>query len=413
MIDKYESNILQAFVVPQTSIVLACFSFATMELVRRGLALLGWQPTVARPIAFQFSSIGKLPNELILQIASYLTIQSATSLSISCYRFYNCLNKEHIAALNQADRSIQENFLVLLERDLPTHILCPHCNKLHPISNPSKHLPSQRPSQAASLIKKPWLECWKADLRNGVRMGIHAEFSSTLFRMAMKFHRQGRDTGQLLYFLSYDPITKNRGGFVEQCRATAQINDNSLLVREQRVFMVPSSQRIPVPWHGGIHICAHMHFPTILSLHMYGVVRIPQANELETFKNRRGLVCCKHCYTEFRVDFKSYGKSGNAMFITSWMDLGEGQDLNDMKFTCRRVSLKEETWTKVKFQAGSICAAFEQKAASDFEFDSLLSTREEQSLCKESPLPWPENISVSCDRVERPFTLRSGRSVPI
>ena len=58
-------------------------------------------------------------------------------------------------------------------------------------------------------------------------------------------------------------------------------------------------------------------------------------------------------------------------------------------------SLMEETWTKVKFQAGSLCADFEQKAASDFEFDSGLSTGEEQSRYKESPLPWPKDISVS------------------
>ncbi|PVH71882.1 hypothetical protein DL98DRAFT_353100, partial [Cadophora sp. DSE1049] len=49
----------------------------------------------------------------------------------------------------------------------------------------------------------------------------------------------------------------------------------------------------------------------------------------------QGLICCDHCYTEFRVDFKSYGKAGNAMFLTRWMDLGEGRDFNDHKFRSR------------------------------------------------------------------------------
>ncbi|KAE8445348.1 hypothetical protein EG329_013470 [Mollisiaceae sp. DMI_Dod_QoI] len=244
-------------------------------------------------------------------------------------------------------------------------------------------------------------------------MAVHAEFSSTIFRMAMKVHSQGRDPGQLLSFLSYEPMTINYEGFVKQCRATALIKDSSLLVREQQAFMVPSSQKIPIPWHGDIHICAHMYFPTILSLHKKGVVRIPQAKELETFENQRGLICCRHCYTEFRVDFISYGESGNAMFITKWMDLGEGRDPNDVKFACRRVSLREETWTKVTFRAGSICAAFEQKAASEFEFDSLLNVREERNLCTKSPWSWPEDISVSIDRNRRPFMLWSGRFVPI
>ncbi len=77
---------------------------------------------------------------------------------------------------------------------------------------------------------------------------------------------------------------------------------------------------------------------------MSGVVRIPQANELQldTYEHQRGLVCCKHGYTEFRVDFKSYGKSGNAMFITKWIDLGTGQDQEDRKFKYRRMIRKIE-----------------------------------------------------------------------
>ncbi|KUJ14836.1 uncharacterized protein LY89DRAFT_123379 [Mollisia scopiformis] len=383
-----------------------------MDLARRLFRFIGWQHAVARPDAFQHSHLGKLPNEIILHIASYLPLESAASFSICCCRFYNCMKTEYLPSLKLADPSIQENFLALLEHDLPMHILCPDCKELHSIANAFTHVPSRRHFSSTST-QRPRLQCWKSDTQHDIRRSIHTGFCSTIFRMAMKTHRLGRNSRQLLQFLSYEPRTTHHRGFIEQNQAAARIVDDSLLVREQTVFMVPSSQRIPIPWHGFINICNHIGFPGFLDLHRRGAVHIPQANELGTFvQSRRGLICCKHCYTEFRVDFKSYGESGNAMFVTRWMDIGEGRDPKEVKFTSRHVNLYQETWAKVNFRGGSICAAFEEMPAAEFVVDSLLSAREERVLCKGSNLPWPEDVSVSCDRVERSFGVMSGRFVP-
>jgi hypothetical protein len=176
--------------------------------------------------------------------------------------------------------------------------------------------------------------------------------------------------------------------------------------------MVPSSQKLPLPWYGSIDICLHLQFLTMLSLKKYGI-QIPHADEIEGYDNRQGIIYCEYCYTEFRVDFKSYGKAGNAMFITRWVDIGEGRDPSDHKFRSRLGGLKPKTWTKVAFRRGSICAAFEQKAESGFKFDSLLTQQDEKDLCTMSPWPWPEGPEVLYDRARNYSVVRHGRFVDL
>ena len=114
-------------------------------------------------------------------------------------------------------------------------------------------------------------------------------------------------------------------------------------------------------------------------------IQIPYADEIEGYENRQGILCCNYCYTEFRVDFKSYGKVGNAMFVTRWMDIGEGRDPSDHKFRSRLGRHRGKTWTQVTFRRGSICAAFEQKAESEFKFSSLLIQQNQKDLCTKGP----------------------------
>jgi hypothetical protein len=201
------------------------------------------------------------------------------------------------------------------------------------------HLPSQR----YYPTRQPWLACWREDLESDVKIGIHRDFSSTVFRMAMKSHREGHDTTEILGLLLYRAEIGFQRGFVEQRAAAARIQDGSLLMREQRVFIVPCSQKIPLPWKGGIDICPHIQFATMLSLHMFGI-QIPLADEIiGKYENRQRTIYCEYCYTEFRVDFKSFGKDGNAMFVTRWMDIGDGQDILDNKWRSRLGCLKGKT----------------------------------------------------------------------
>jgi hypothetical protein len=147
------------------------------------------------------------------------------------------------------------------------------------------HLPSQRYYPTG----KPWLACWREDLESDVKIGIHRDFSSTIFRMAMKSHREGHDTTKLLGLLSYRVENIIQRGFVEQRAAAVRIQDGSLLMREQRVFIVSCSQKLPFPWTGGINICPHIQIATMLSLHKFGI-QIPLADEIiGKYENRQGI----------------------------------------------------------------------------------------------------------------------------
>lgn len=352
------------------------------------------------------SPIKKLPPELIVLIVDYVPVVSGASLSLTCHSFYSSLKNRCLHPLKQAGDPAILDFLTCLERDLPTHVVCPSCVQLHPISSAEKY---HLLLQAASTSRHE-LACWHRDWTSQLKRGTYAEFSSIVFHMAMKAYRQSHQTTQLLKLLGCGNHKLVKQGFVECRTAEARIQDGSLLLREQRVFLVPSSAEIPLPWCGGMVICPHIHFLTMPSLHKYGI-QVPRASQIEKFENRQGLICCNHCHTEFRIDFKSYGKAGNAMFLTRWMDIGEGRNFNDYKFTKRLGSINEISWSEVAFRRGSICGSFEQQSSQAFKFDSLLSHQDEKNLCEKNPWPWPEGFEVTFVGVKQYYMVKNGRFV--
>jgi hypothetical protein len=91
--------------------------------------------------------------------------------------------------------------------------------------------------------------------------------------------------------------------------------------------------------------------------------------ESRDYQNGNGLIKCKYCFTEFRFDFKEFGKRGNAIYVTKWQDLGHGLSHLDPKWQSQ---ILEYRFRKpVKFDLGSICSAFEGKENVEFKLDSL------------------------------------------
>jgi hypothetical protein len=351
--------------------------------------------------------IHRLPPEILLLITAYLPIESGVSLSLACYPFYSYLGKHCVGLLKAADYSTLIKFLHFLEHDFPYYIVCLQCNRLHSMYFARNHLPDH-----SNKDSPHWLACWSADLKND-GYSIYDEFSSTIFLMAMKAYRQDYKTPELLHLLTQGTRSYFSQGFVEQYTATARIQDGSLLVREQKIFMVPSSMKFPVPCFGSMRVCSHIRLVFIEDFFQFGI-EIPYSNEINGYKNTQGIIYCQYCFTEFRVDFKSYGKAGNAMFITTWMDIGEGKDLNDHKFQSRIGRRYEigDTYVNAHFPRGSICAAFEQKNEAEFEFDSLLTQQDKKILSMKSPYPWPRNTDVSCVGATQYFIIRNGRMIP-
>jgi hypothetical protein len=304
----------------------------------------------------------------------------------------------HLHSLKEAKYSTMNRFLHLLERDLPNNIVCPECNKLHSILFAERHLATQlylSPSENS-------LKCRISDSTGQWDRGIPGGFSSTIFRMAMKIHRQNKDPSALLRLLSYKDLNIYLEGFVRLHMVEARICHGSLLVREQKVFMVPTAQKTPLPWGDSFSFCRHVPFIGMAHLYSWGI-RVPQADEIDEYENKQGIIYCKHCRTEFRVDFKSYGKTGNAVFITRWIDFGKGQNANDFN---GRIGF--ERWKT--YQRGSICAAFEESAA--FKFDSLLTKQDMKDLCGKPYWTWPDHAKVS-RKGARSYEVRNGRLVLI
>ena len=224
--------------------------------------------------------------------------------------------------------------------------------------------------------------------------------------MALKARRQGNDPADLLSLLSHKEMSY-LWGFAKLCTTEARIFDGSLLVREQKVYMIPTTQPTPIPWYGAVGICRHVAIMEMSDLEWWGI-RVPRGEEIHGFTNREGLISCKYCRTEFRVDFRSYGKVGNAMFVTRWMDYGEGGDEDDYR---RRVRYGRGEYDEVvEYQRGSICAGFEKTL--DFRFDETLTLEDVEKLCRKSPWPWPE-VEKDIPYGRPRYMVRDGRIVPI
>jgi hypothetical protein len=96
---------------------------------------------------------------------------------------------------------------------------------------------------------------------------------------------------------------------------------------------------------------------------------IARWRESRGYQNGNRLIKCKYCFTEFRIDFKEFGKRGTAIYVTKWQDLGH--DLSPLDPKWRSHISEDRLRKRVKFDLGSICSALEGKEHVEFEFDSL------------------------------------------
>ena len=134
-----------------------------------------------RPAALELSELSKLPPELILHIARFLPPESTLSFSLCCRPIYITFGPQVFR--NLAQNSQHFEFLTLLARDLPNHVPCYYCKKLHAIEKAQQHIFS------AYRDDITWLPCWKAN-HNFTFYHLHKNFSFTVFQMAMKRYRQ-------------------------------------------------------------------------------------------------------------------------------------------------------------------------------------------------------------------------------
>lgn len=316
-------------------------------------------PSYHTPTALKFSILAKLPSEILIYIAEFLTPAEAASYALSCTPIYELGRGQYLKTGNFTALQAFE-FLKLLSRDLPDCIACCYCRSFHNIRHANLH--AMYLNQATAWwISNSEPQCWKVDrkiLNMTTYLGDH--FGSTLFDMVMKRHRQGADCSALLGLLAgQDKIRLNYQETLKMSTLCRIIN-GSLLVRRQVIVLVRfprTDKRIPLD---ELHICSHLTSgrrigPGLLEAALSRVAPAvgPQTRGMETPGVLRQ---CIKCATEYRVDNRSLaelGENREAVFFTKWIDFGKGSE--DRKWTSHHVG---HEWRQINRPPGSISAAF-------------------------------------------------------
>lgn len=274
-----------------------------------------------------------LPQELIIYMAQFLPLSSTALFTLSCRTACAILGTRYWIRLRAEDQYQQHfDFLLQLSKDLPPdYVPCYHCRVLHLCTIfYSSRLPT------GPLYKFDRTPCYKAELRGKVAKYIHRDFQFRTFQMAMKQHRLGLDHKLWLEFLCCQPTTlRIMSKFPSEFKADAKIVGGSLMLRSQRVILIPPGLTIRNLNRCSISICPHITF----------VAHNAEENLLETagctMNHQHGLqrcvrksdiVPCIACPTEYEFSLEECWEFGIVAIITKWMDLGEGQTILDPRW---------------------------------------------------------------------------------
>ena len=301
---------------------------------------------------------------------------AASSLALSCRSLCSLLGSIYWSALqtNQKDRN---SFLALLERDLPSLVLCYHCKKLHGTNAP------------------PNSSCAEADRHAFVHSFLHYGFRFTTFQLAMKCYRLDLDHDSQLGLISFT----NAYYYHEHTYLysnEARIIPGNLSFRTQLWYMLPPADTLSIPtslW--SIDLCPHLIYKNLRTIRTRGRLletlkcRFSHWQNHQLCTNCSGLTKCQKCPTEFQVDIKEFQGYGVAVVITRWLDLGQGFPPLDLKSRSHlRINFEDRPCLEpVLFETGTIRAQFEGgfEDGRKFSFDSVLTPREKANLLER---PW-------------------------
>lgn len=319
------------------------------------------------------SPLRVLPLEMILLIASFLPKACAASFSVSCRQLQLDMGPAYLRAARR-DKVARGELLVYLSKEDPDYIYCSCCEHLHLVDE--KHLWIW-PDANRFLGPAP---CVQKDVADEIYYKIHPDFSRMAFDMIMRRHRLGHDCTALL-----DTLTRSRnfslGISVQQYHTAARIINDSLFVRAQLVVRVPGSHLSNWPDKLFLDICPHSGTLGRVEDSAKSRAYFGHAHRFLSHAFRQWEACayyipclisCQRCRTEYQIDIKCMGHGqGLAVFITKWMELGDGTEdkkweahvLRDNR-TVPMPAVNEE-----EVEERGIKATFEGSQV--FEFDSL------------------------------------------
>ncbi|KAI9880202.1 MAG: hypothetical protein M1830_004788 [Pleopsidium flavum] len=297
-------------------------------------------------------SLIELPVEILQFIASLLPVSSAASLALCNHSICHAIGTQFWHALRREDQSNPKlDFLLCLERDLRSFILCHRCLKLHrrdPVEGPKQRYYGNRERQ-----------CVKED---GVLRNYAFDYNMKYkhVRLVMNAQRSGPSHGIPLDALRHVWSRKNSN--LKVWLEPRIVADELLLRARSRVLMHFEREFKHVKKYI-LKICPHLtaHDDDNLLAHLITC-------RLSHLDNRPCLFCdglrqCRSCPTEFQVEIEDLGEAGVAVLVTAWNNLGSGRSPSDPKWRAHiyRSQNNQMRAESFQYEPGSIQTAFEQK----------------------------------------------------
>ena len=335
-----------------------------------------------RPVGLSTSLLGKLPPELLLHIATQLSVPHAALFSICCKQLQLLIGDRYLAQLaTRVPPRDTWDFLNLMAVDRLDQIVCYHCQKPHCVKNAECYCPVKWTGFSVPVPK-----CVAAQIRwhsydKSMDALLGPRFSTPVFQMVIKLSLHGLDYTHLLGLLSTTRVTKIPRSFVTdwvaQRQSECRLIQGTMVHRLQEVYL--SAPRSACSFRKlRVIICKHLSFRTD-QVSISVEQKLMRYSGTVVWKVRRdfllsgtssGVLRCEHCWTDFRYDFKMYSGKRLAMFYTRWSDLGSGPDSRQWVAKLEGLPGRDKL---LKERQDTLCDVFEQ--GRKYRIDDMLSKR--------------------------------------
>lgn len=326
----------------------------------------------AEIMAPRFPFLGRLPAELVLDIADWLPASSAAALALCNHGLFNVLGRSSLTALSAKELHPNERdmFLQNLDRDSVDSFFCFRCRKLHLLGKSST--PQMRFSTISHSRCEPVMEEYEYEhekLRSG-NDNLTVEHA----QVALKLYRHGLYS-DLQKYLNHASVTQPKPEVMSLLPGNwgfhffePDVVNGQICVRTQSWMFITKARGYILPAVFRHTVCGHMdpnqlEDDPLSSLVQCKLMHVSISEDSCSFC--RDLVRCPKCQTDLYVDTRTIkGSPGvNIVIVTKWQCM-------EMDLVSTKVARGEFSNSLVGSAPGDIRDAFERQAR--VPFNSIL-----------------------------------------
>ncbi|KAL4874561.1 hypothetical protein BJY04DRAFT_224904 [Aspergillus karnatakaensis] len=327
----------------------------------------------------QISFLDKLPPELVLNIINDLDPIDRMCLSMVC-SYLNSVVKipplESNPFYNTFDYELRMKLIRRLAIDLPHQYACLYCAKLHSLNeiphpafpNPDEHDPCIMTRLQVPYVVNPLSLLLTIHINEPSRYWFrHYHLTSAI----AKHYRSGTQ-GSIHTHINYTEIcTKSHPSITTLLSVRARIasisNKNPSLILQIQNWMLFHTPLISLPprsyYIRDLPICAHQSLKGPFRLQQSGIIgeHLTGASCYLSPENPCSYSVCGECGVEYEVTIHSCGAYGMAIIVTKYVDLGDGQHMDDPRWAGVSETARWLPWGRDRVPMG-LCGLFDSKA---------------------------------------------------